>query len=49
MLVVFGALPVLLVRHAGPSGFMARTWSTGDMALWAVVMLALSLLLFYGQ
>ena len=49
VLVVYGAVLVLLVRHAGPSGIMARTWSTGDMALWAVVMLALSLLLFYGQ
>ena len=34
-------------RHHGPEGFLERTWPTGSMALWAAVLLALILLLYY--
>jgi multicomponent Na+:H+ antiporter subunit D len=36
-----------LQRHHGPEGILARTWPTGAMAFWAVVMLAAYLILSY--
>ncbi|MFT5111254.1 MAG: multicomponent Na+:H+ antiporter subunit D [Parasphingorhabdus sp.] len=36
-----------LVRTHGPQGVLARTWPIGSMALWAAIVLAGSLLLFY--
>lgn len=40
---MFGALH----RHHGPQGVLARTWPTGSMALWAVMLLLAYLLLYY--
>ncbi len=40
---VLGALH----RHHGPQGVLARTWPTGSMALWAVILLLAYLLLYY--
>jgi multicomponent Na+:H+ antiporter subunit D len=34
-------------RHHGPGGALARTWPTGNMAFWATVVLAASLILAY--
>ncbi|MBI3936626.1 MAG: Na(+)/H(+) antiporter subunit D [Betaproteobacteria bacterium] len=36
-----------LERHHGPEGVLARTWPTGSMALWVVVLLLAYLLLYY--
>jgi multicomponent Na+:H+ antiporter subunit D len=36
-------------RHHGPEGRLARTWPTGSMALWVVVMLLTYLVLYYGS
>lgn len=36
-----------LVRHHVPEGVLARTWPTGNMALWAMLMLLAYLLLSY--
>jgi multicomponent Na+:H+ antiporter subunit D len=36
-----------LYVHHGPQGLLASAWPTGSMAIWAAVMLGLSLLLFY--
>jgi multicomponent Na+:H+ antiporter subunit D len=36
-----------LQRHRGPTGIFARTWPTGSMALWAVILLLAYLLLYY--
>ncbi|MDH5534584.1 MAG: Na(+)/H(+) antiporter subunit D [Betaproteobacteria bacterium] len=36
-----------LYRHHGPEGVLARTWPTGSMALWAMVLLLGYLLLYY--
>jgi multicomponent Na+:H+ antiporter subunit D len=36
-----------LYRHHGPEGVLARTWPTGSMALWMMVLLLAYLLLFY--
>lgn len=33
--------------HHGPEGLLARTWTTGGMALWAAVLLAAYLLFYY--
>jgi multicomponent Na+:H+ antiporter subunit D len=39
---------VALVRsHHGPQGVLARTWPTGSMVLWAVILLLAYLLLYY--
>jgi multicomponent Na+:H+ antiporter subunit D len=39
---------VAVVRsHHGPQGVLARTWPTGSMALWAVILLLAYLLLYY--
>jgi len=40
---VLGALH----RHHGPQGVLARTWPTGSMALWTVILLLAYLLLYY--
>ena len=36
-----------LYRHHGPEGLLARTWPTGSMALWVMIMLLAYLLLYY--
>ena len=36
-----------LYRHHGPQGILARSWPTGSMALWAAVLLAAYLLLYF--
>jgi len=37
----------ILLRHHGPEGVLARTWPTGSMALWVMVLLLTYLLLYY--
>lgn len=37
----------LVYRLTGPEGVFARTWSTGLIAFWAVVVLCSFLLLYY--
>ncbi|TAK85489.1 MAG: Na(+)/H(+) antiporter subunit D [Betaproteobacteria bacterium] len=39
----------LLERLHGSEGVLARTWSTGGMALWAAILLAAYLLLYYAD
>jgi|TARA_B100001750_G_scaffold209114_1_gene188592 multicomponent Na+:H+ antiporter subunit D len=34
-------------RHHGPQGILERTWTTGSMALWVAILLAMILLLYY--
>ena len=36
-----------LYRHHGPEGVLARTWPTGSMALWVMLMLLAYLVLYY--
>lgn len=36
-----------LFRYHGPRGILARTWTTGSMALWVAILLGLSLLFYY--
>ncbi|MEX2353062.1 MAG: proton-conducting transporter membrane subunit, partial [Gammaproteobacteria bacterium] len=36
-----------LARHHGPRGILARTWPTGSMVLWVMVLLGLYLILYY--
>jgi len=36
-----------IYRHHGPHGVLARTWPTGSMALWATLLLAAYLILYY--
>jgi len=43
----WGRLATLLYRHHGPEGVLARSWPTGSMALWAMVLLLGYLLLYY--
>jgi multicomponent Na+:H+ antiporter subunit D len=44
------AVALSLVNRAhGPQGILARTWPTGSMALWAAILLGVSLLLYYYQ
>jgi multicomponent Na+:H+ antiporter subunit D len=38
---------MLVRRHHGPDGLLARPWPTGTMAFWTTVMLAAYLILFY--
>lgn len=38
---------IRIYRHRGPGGLLARTWPTGSMALWVMVMLLAYLLLYY--
>ena len=42
-----GRVLTLLERSHGPRGAMARTWATGSMALWMVLMLLGYLVLYY--
>ena len=37
----------LLVRHAGPEGVLARTWSVSGMVVWVVILLATYLILYF--
>jgi multicomponent Na+:H+ antiporter subunit D len=41
------ALVQTLERHHGPEGVLARTWPSGMMAFWAVIVLAAYLILSY--
>ena len=36
-----------LYKHHGPSGILARVWSTGSMVLWVAILLCLYLLSYY--
>ncbi len=36
-----------LFRYHGPRGILARTWTTGSMALWIAILLGMSLLFYY--
>jgi multicomponent Na+:H+ antiporter subunit D len=36
-----------LYRNHGPEGILARTWPTGSMALWAMVLLLAYLVIYY--
>jgi len=40
-------LGALLERHHGAEGVLARTWTTGGMALWAALLLAAYLVVYY--
>lgn len=40
-------LAAVIYRHHGPSGILARAWPTGSMALWATLLLAAYLLVYY--
>ncbi|MGW8268904.1 MAG: Na(+)/H(+) antiporter subunit D [Burkholderiales bacterium] len=40
-------LDALLIRHHHADGILARTWTTGGMALWVAAMLAAYLVLYY--
>ena len=42
-----GALHATLLRQHGPEGTLARTWPTGSMAIWVVVLLLAYLVLYY--
>jgi len=44
---VVSRLVRMLHRHHGPEGVLARTWPTGSMALWMMVLLLAYLLLYY--
>jgi multicomponent Na+:H+ antiporter subunit D len=41
------AVGARLYRHHGPEGILARTWPTGSMALWVMLMLLAYLVLYY--
>jgi len=41
-------LDTLLVRHHHADGILARTWTTGGMALWVAILLAAYLVLYYA-
>jgi len=41
-------LDALLIRHHHADGILARTWTTGGMALWVAAMLAAYLVLYYA-
>lgn len=45
--VVVSHLAVAVRSHHGPQGVLARTWPTGSMALWAVILLLAYLVLYY--
>ncbi len=44
---VVGGVVNGVVRHAGPDGALARTLHAGDMVLWAIVLLAVYLLVYF--
>jgi multicomponent Na+:H+ antiporter subunit D len=37
----------LVMRHRNPDGFLLRSWPTGNMSLWVIVMLVAYLALYY--
>jgi multicomponent Na+:H+ antiporter subunit D len=37
----------LISRHRQPGGLLMRSWPTGSMALWVMVLLLTYLLLYY--
>lgn len=41
------AIAARFYRHHGPEGMLARTWPTGSMALWVMIMLLAYLLICY--
>ncbi|MEQ9638740.1 MAG: Na(+)/H(+) antiporter subunit D [Alphaproteobacteria bacterium] len=43
------ALYDYIVSHHGPEGVLARTWPTGSMVMWAVVLLTACLVFFYAR
>lgn len=44
---VGGRALALLRRHHGPEGILARTWPTGSMALWMMILLLVYLVAYY--
>lgn len=44
---VSSRLVLALQRHHGPEGVLARTWPTGSMALWMMILLLAYLLFYY--
>ena len=36
-----------IYRHHGPYGILARTWRTGNMAIWTTILLATYLLVYF--
>ncbi|HSH07821.1 MAG TPA: Na(+)/H(+) antiporter subunit D [Burkholderiales bacterium] len=46
--VVVAAVGAYLHRHHGADGVLARTWTTGGMALWVAILLAAYLVLYYA-
>lgn len=44
---VLGGMLTQVYRHHGPAGPLARTWPTGSMALWVLVVLLGYLVLYY--
>ena len=42
-----GRLGGALLRHHYADGILARTWTTGGMALWVALLLAAYLLVYY--
>ncbi len=42
-----GAFGALIARHQQPGGMLLRSWPTGNMALWVMVMLLANLLLYF--
>jgi len=45
---VVAAVGAYLHRHHGADGVLARTWTTGGMALWVAILLAAYLVLYYA-
>jgi multicomponent Na+:H+ antiporter subunit D len=43
----FGHIVDGIVRTHGPAGVMARTWHTGTMVLWVIILLAAYLIFYY--
>jgi multicomponent Na+:H+ antiporter subunit D len=42
-----GTLFGTLFLYHGPQGILARTWATGSMVLWVVILLGLYLIAYY--
>jgi multicomponent Na+:H+ antiporter subunit D len=42
-----GALFGMLFLYHGPQGILARTWATGSMVLWVVILLGIYLVAYY--
>ena len=40
------AIDTIMVYH-GPHGILARTWATGSMVLWIVILLGIYLIAYY--